>query len=171
MRIIKKCGLILFLNLALNSFGQNQPDAALTKKVEKAILSLKVKDPSVSDPVSVDSQLIWNSSKTQFAVVVKSKVLAGWHIYAYVPKTQPYLQYKLVLETPKGVTPLTDWTKPNSYPYADNIFVYKGQQVFTRYFSVKDLASGSKITTGLFYQTCDIRQCLPPKTKAKELKL
>lgn len=167
----KKYVLILFLILAVKSFGQKQPDAVFTKKVEKAALALKVKDPIVSDPVSVDTQIIWNSNKTQAAVVVKAKILAGWHIYAYVPKTQPYIQYKMVLDLPKGVTALAEWTKPNSFPYEDNIFVYKGQIVFTRYFSVKDLGAGAKITAGLSYQTCDIRQCLPPNTKVKELKL
>nr|WP_315242271.1 protein-disulfide reductase DsbD domain-containing protein [uncultured Flavobacterium sp.] len=171
MEIIKKYSFILFLALAVKTFAQKQPDAVFIKKVEKAAVGLKVKDPAVSDPVSVDAQVVWNSSKTQAAVIVKAKILPGWHIYAYVPKSQPYIQYKMMLDLPKGLTPLVEWTKPNSFPYEDNIFVYRGQIVFTRYFSAKDLTSGAKITAGLSYQTCDIRQCLPPNTKVKELKL
>lgn len=167
----KKYVLILLLALAVKSYGQKQPEAAFAKKVEKAALAFKLKDPIVSDPVSVDARLVWNESKNQLAVVVKAKLFPGWHIYAYVPSTQPYIQYKMVLDLPKGVTPLSEWNKPNSYPHEDNIFVYKGQIIFTRYFSVKDLGSGAKITAGLYYQTCDIRQCLPPNTKVKELKI
>lgn len=171
MKTFQKYGFILFLTLALKSYGQKPVDPVFTKKVEKAALTLKVKEPVVSDPVSVDAQLVWNSNKSQVAVVIKSKILAGWHIYAYVPKNQPYVQYKMILDLPAGVTPLAEWIKPNSYPYDDNIFVYKGQIIFTRYFSVKKIDAGAKITAGLFYQTCDIRQCLPPNTKVKELKL
>jgi DsbC/DsbD-like thiol-disulfide interchange protein len=171
MKTIKKIAFIFFVALMVKSYGQKQSDPVFTKKVEKAASGFKITGPNVADPVSVDAQLVWNSNKTQVAVIVKAKVLPGWHIYAYVPKTQPYIQYKMILEVPKGITALTEWTKPNSYPYENNIFVYEGELVFARYFSVKDLGAGAKIKAGLFYQTCDLRQCLPPNTKAKELKL
>ncbi|HEU0125093.1 protein-disulfide reductase DsbD domain-containing protein [Flavobacterium sp.] len=170
MAIIKKLALVVFLVFAVNSYGQ-KPDQAFIKKVEKTAGVFKIKDPVVSDPVSVDAQLIWNKSKTQLAVIVKAKVFEGWRIYAYVPPTQPYIQYQMVLELPKGVTALEDWLKPKPYPYEDNIFIYKGELTFIRYFSVKDLEANAKIKAGLFYQTCDIKQCLPPNTKSKELKL
>ncbi|RKR05099.1 disulfide bond corrector protein DsbC [Flavobacterium sp. 90] len=171
MIVFKRYAFILFMILGVKSYAQKQPDTGFTKKVEKAASALKVKSPVISDPVSLNAQVVWNDNKSQVAVVIKVKVLPGWHIYAYVPKNQPYIQSKMVLELPKGVTPLSEWTKPNSYPYEDNIFVYEGQMLFTRYFSVKDLGTGAKISAGLFYQTCDIRQCLPPNTKVKELKL
>lgn len=171
MRVFQKYIWVLFIILTVKTFAQKSLDLAFVKKVEKASLAFKVKAPETSDPVSVDAKVVWNSSKTQVAVVVKAKILAGWHIYAYVPNTQPYIQYDMVLNLPKSATPLGDWTKPNSYLYEDNIFVYKGELVFIRYFSVKDLEKNAVITAGLFYQTCDIKQCLQPNTKSKELKL
>lgn len=171
MKVFQKYIWVLFIILTVKSFAQQPLDPAFIKKVEKASIAFKIKAPETSDPVSVDAKLLWNSNKTQVAVVVKGKILAGWHIYAYVPDTQPYIQYEMVLDLPKGVTPLGEWTKPNSYPYEDNIFVYKGELIFIRYFSVNDFEKNAVITTGLFYQTCDIKQCLQPNTKTKELKL
>ncbi|MFD2940141.1 hypothetical protein [Flavobacterium notoginsengisoli] len=171
MKIIQKYVWLLFLVLTIKTFGQNSVDPSFVKKVQKAAGAFKIKDPVASDPVAVDAKLVWNSKKTQAAVIVKAKLLEGWHIYAYVPSTQPYIQYKMVLELPESINPLGDWIKPNSYPYEDNIFVYKGEIFFIRYFSVENLKKDAVIKAGLFYQTCDIKQCLQPNTKSRDLKL
>ncbi len=171
MIILKRQILILFLLAGFQVYSQKHISEKFSKTVDKAVKALNVKSPPVSDPVSVNTTLVYNDDKSQLAVIVKAKILQGWHIYAYVPKTEPYIQYKMILDAPKTLTALTEWSKPGSYPYEDNVFVYKGEVVFTRYYSVKGVTPGSKISAGLAYQTCDIRQCLPPNTKVKELKL
>lgn len=171
MKSIRKFAFFLFLLIMAKTYGQKPLDPSFVKKVEKTAATFKVTDPIASDPVSVDAKLVLNSKKTQFALIVKAKLLDGWHIYAYVPSTQPYIQYKMELELPENITPLGDWIKPSSYPYEDNIFVYKEEIFFIRYFSVENLKKDTVVKTGLFYQTCDIKQCLPPNSKTKELNL
>ncbi|WP_163410256.1 protein-disulfide reductase DsbD domain-containing protein [Flavobacterium ajazii] len=170
MNILKKYLFITLLGFAAKTYSQN-PDTAFLKKVQKAAASLSVEKPQNSDPVSVNSQLIWNKDKSRLAVIIKANILSGWHIYAYVPADQPYIKTDIVLELPEGITPLEEWTKPSAYPYEDNIFIYEGEIVFTRIFTVNNPEKDAVITVGLFYQTCDLRQCLPPRNKTKELKL
>ena len=107
MKIIEKYAFVLFLLIMVKTYGQKPLDKSFVKKVEKTAIAFKVKEPLASDPVSVDAKLVWNGNKTQAAVIVKAKLLDGWHIYAYVPNTQPYIQYKMVLEVPKSVIPVS----------------------------------------------------------------
>lgn len=169
MKNLKKHTLFLFLILVSKTYGQEKVKESFIQKVDKVISDLEVQSPSPSDPVSLASKVIWNDSKTQIAVVVKVKVLQGWHIYSYVPDTQPYIQSSMILELPEGISAITEWTKPDSYPFEDNIFVYEGEVSFVRYFTVKEVILKAKIKAGLHYQTCDLRQCLPPDTKEEEL--
>lgn len=169
MKNLQTAVFFLFLALAAQTYGQEKLKEAFIQKVDKAVAALELQAPLSSDPVSLACKAVWNDDKTQIAVVVKVKVLAGWHIYSYVPETQPYIQSSLILELPEGITAITEWTKPASYPFEDSIFVYEGEVSFIRYFTVKKIVPDAKIKAGMHYQTCDLRQCLPPDSKEEEL--
>lgn len=169
MITLKNYTFFLLLIIGIKTYSQERIKPCFIQQVDKAASELKVIDPNNADPVSLTARLIWNDKKNQAAVIIKLKVLEGWHIYSYVPDTQPYVQSTMVLELPKGVSAITEWTKPASYPFEDNIFVYEGDVCFIRYFSVKEVGSNARIKAGLHYQTCDIRQCLPPDEKVEEL--
>lgn len=164
--------MVIFLLISANISAQNKnvaPD--LESDVQKAAGSLQVEEPNLRDPVALNAAIIFGKDKKQFAVILKVKVLRNWHIYAYVPDSQPYIQTELKLSAPEGVTELGDWHKPAAYPSSDGVFVYEGNMVFVRYFSVEKLGTEKELNVGLFYQTCDLQQCLAPNTKMKKLLL
>ncbi|MBD0825475.1 protein-disulfide reductase DsbD domain-containing protein [Aestuariibaculum marinum] len=139
-------------------------------EVENAAKKLSLENPEFSDPVMVNASTVWNKSRDKVAVVVKASILSGWHIYAYVPQTQPYIQYDMVLEAPEGWEALGEWEAPKPYPYEQGIMIYKGIITFTKYFEVKN-HSNKNLTAGLFYQTCNINQCLRPNQKVINLNI
>lgn len=159
----------LFVQLSWSQSTKVASD--LKEKIEKASIELKTSLTNYMDPVSINATLVWSDNKKQLAVVMKASIEDQWHIYAYVPETQPYITSKLKLELPKGITAIGDWELPYSEPYDDGIYVYHGTPVFVRYCSVENYAMASTIKCGLYYQTCDLRKCFPPETKSKTLKL
>lgn len=140
-------------------------------KVKNEAKSLVIESPNANKPVSVNATAILNSGKTQLAVVIKVKILEGWHIYAMVPETEPYVQSEILFEAPDTVIPLNNWEVPDAYPYENMIFVYKDELVFTRYFSLSSNHNPQHLKAGLFYQTCNERQCLPPNENIINLNL
>lgn len=146
-----------------------KPD--LKKEVETVSSELSTSPTNPMDPVAVNATLVWSKDKTQVAIILKANIADGWHIYAYVPETQPYIASKLELELPIGINTIGEWEKPYSEPYGDDIYVYHDTPIFVQYCSVGNFTKGSEINCGLFYQTCDLRKCFPPQTKSKTLKL
>ena len=162
---------MLFLVL---QFGWAQPTKVLptlNQKVEKAALNLSTNETNPMDPLSLNATIVWSEDKTQLAVVMKANLEDEWHIYAYVPKTQPYITSELQLELPKGIKAINDWEKPYSEPYDDGVYVYHGELIFVQYCSVGSYSNEAMITCGLYYQTCDLYKCFPPETKTKDLNL
>ncbi|SFW19376.1 hypothetical protein SAMN02927921_00470 [Sinomicrobium oceani] len=88
------------------TIAQTAVVADLAAKVEETSQEMYVEDPVLQDPVSLNAALVWSNDKKQLAVVMKVRVLEGWHIYAYVPDSQPYLTAELKLSAPDGVTPI-----------------------------------------------------------------
>ncbi|HEX9828475.1 MAG TPA: protein-disulfide reductase DsbD domain-containing protein [Flavobacteriaceae bacterium] len=152
-------------------WGQQDVDVKFKELVSAAAKDIAVAEPDFRNPVSVKSHLQWNSDKTLLAVMIKAKIMFGWHIYALVPKTQPYIQSKLILELPNGLTPMGDWELPAAFPYEQGNYTYQGEVVFIRYVKKQQPEITENIIAGLYYQTCDIKQCLPPRKETTELQL
>jgi hypothetical protein len=152
-----------------SAFSQEKVKDDLRKKAQEAAKGLGVLAPDMRSPVSVNAKAIWSDDKKQLAVILKVEVLDNWHIYAHVPPDQPYIESELRLSAPEGLTALEKWETPVPYPYEDGIFVYKGSLLFIRYFSVKKAVENKTVEVGLYYQTCDIRQCLPPELEMVKL--
>ncbi|WP_282135772.1 protein-disulfide reductase DsbD domain-containing protein [Seonamhaeicola maritimus] len=164
--------LLTLILVAQFSFAQTtKVSEDLKKKVEAASSELFTSPTNPMDPVAVNSTLVWSDDKTQVAVILKANIADEWHIYAYVPETQPYIASKLELELPAGVKAMGEWEKPYSEPYGDDIYVYHGTPVFVQYCSVGEFTKGAEINCGLYYQTCDLRKCFPPQSKSKTFKL
>lgn len=164
--------ILLFVLLSVNTvcFAQEKSIApALEAQVQKIAETMSVDQPLLRDPVALNAKIVWGKDRKQFAVVMKVRVLRDWHIYAHVPNTQPYIETELKVNLPKGVSGISDWQKPNAYPSSDGVFVYEGNLIFIKYFSAENITENTEITVGLYYQTCDLKQCLPPNTKMKKL--
>lgn len=171
---MNKSILVYFIIFSSINLALGQPDGIQKDLVIKANETAKkmITDrPLVSDPVMFNAQLVWRDDKKQVAVVMKVDVHYDWHIYAIVPPTQPYITSKLILDLPTGVSPIGKWEKPSVYPSSDDIYVYKGELVFIHYLSVDETIRDGKLNCGIYYQTCDERQCLPPQSKTLKLSL
>ena len=168
----KALPICLCLLLVIQSvYSQEKVEDELRKKVEEAAAGLDVPAPDPFSPVSVKAGTVWSDDKKQLALIMKVEVLENWHIYALVPPDQPYIQSELRLLPPDGLTPLEKWETPVPYAYGDGIFVYKGSLLFIHYFSVKKTVDNKTLEAGLYYQTCDFNQCLPPELEMIKLAL
>lgn len=164
----------VFVLLFVVQFGWSQTTKilpSLKQKVEKTAMELATDETNPMDPVAVNAKLVWSEDKTQLAVIMKASIEDQWHIYAHVPETQPYIVSELLLELPKGINAIDDWELPHSSPYNDGIYIYEGALVFVQYCSVGKFDEQGKITSGLYYQTCDRYKCFPPETKTKDLSM
>ena len=151
-------------------FSQEVKDD-LRKKAREAAKGLTVLVPHSHSPVSVNAKSVWSEDKKQLAVILKVEVLDEWHIYAYVPPDQPYIQSELRLLPPEQLVALDKWETPIPYPYADGIFIYKGSLVFIRYFSVTKPVENLTVEVGLYFQTCNFSECLPPELEMIKISL
>jgi hypothetical protein len=152
-------------------FSQEKENDDLKRKAREAAAGFTIPAPDMLSPVSVNAKAVWSDDKKQLAVIMKVEVLDNWHIYAHVPPDQPYIVSELRLSAPDGIMPVEEWETPIPYSYADGILVYKGSLIFIRYFSVKKVLTNMTVGVGLYYQTCNINECLPPELEMIKLAL
>ncbi len=146
--------------------------APIATAPNKPHAEIKVPKPTAGKPVQLNAGLQHNPDGT-VTVVVKARILGGWHIYSQVPANQPYVVTTLELE-PTGLTAVGQWAMPNGRPYPElpGVTVYEGNVTFERTLEVDSSASGPrtvKVVVG--YQTCDHTMCFPPTTKEFTLAL
>ncbi|WP_405291757.1 hypothetical protein [Algibacter sp. Ld11] len=163
--------ILLFITSGIGWAQKTEILPDLINKVELASNTLEEAKPNHMDPLALKATLVWSEDKSQLAIIMKATLLEGWHIYAYVPETQPYIATDMRLILPKGITKIKDWENPYSTPYENGIYIYEGSIVFVQYCSVNSFNKDDVITSGLYYQTCDIRKCFPPETKTISLVL
>lgn len=162
---------VLFLTMQFGWAQKKDIAQDLISKVEQVSNDIKVGAPNPMDPLALNATIVWSNDKSQLAVVIKATLLEGWHIYAYVPETQPYINTELRLELPKGISSIGDWEMPYNTPYEKGIYVYEETLVFVQYCTVNSFNEEAIISAGLYYQTCDQHKCFPPTTKTKRLSL
>ncbi|MCK0131244.1 hypothetical protein MWU59_06960 [Flavobacteriaceae bacterium F08102] len=163
--------LLLFIGISINGIAQDEIHDDLLKKVALDSIQWDLTAPKLSDPVSVETTVVYSDDKSQIAVITKADILKDWHIYAIVPPSQPYIESDLQIELPDGLRAISTDETPAPYPYVDDIYVYKNRIRFVKYYALTPMAKGKNLKVGLYYQTCDINQCLPPKTKESTFKL
>jgi len=141
------------------------------KKLASGIKELSCALPDERDPVSINAVLIKEKGTGKMAIVIKAMIAPGWHLYCFVPSDMPYIPAECLLKLPAGVTAVGGWEK--SRPMASGtdrgVLIWEGETVF-----VQRLKSGNSdmkgvIQTGLSYQSCNLRQCLPPADKLFDL--
>lgn len=171
MRKIIGIFFMVFLAVHLGQAQSSKVSPQLKEKVAKVASELETFVPYQLDPLSLNATIVWAADRTQFAVVLKALVLDNWHIYAYVPPTQPFIATELKLDLPPGISTIGDWEKPAFNPYQDGIYVYKGELVFVQYCLAEDIGQENQVRAGLYYQSCDLHKCFLPREKIKDLKL
>ncbi|WP_298709924.1 protein-disulfide reductase DsbD domain-containing protein [Chitinophaga sp.] len=156
--------LFLLLLLPAAAFCQSRFD----EKIRKEAAALKCPPPEEARPVTVNAMLVTDNDS--LAVVVKTAILPGWHIYAFVPDNQPYIQLDPILEAPASLRKAGAWIKSEPMPSMTDpgVLIYEDQALFVQKFARTDKAGG-KIKAGLYFQCCDIKQCLPPDETTVQL--
>lgn len=161
---------IIICFLQLNTLSAQTKEESFDQQIARLADSLKCSIPDEENPVMLNAQLVSSNKGDSIAVIVKVSMASGWHLYAYVPPNLPYITTELLLESNADLNVAGEWKK--SSPIASTtdigVLIYEDVAIFTR-----KLAKGSKtpgkITTGLYYQTCNLQQCLPPTERKLEL--
>jgi hypothetical protein len=137
---------------------------SLDRKISKAAAGLICPIADEQNPVTLNSMLVTDFQGDSIAVIVKANLAKGWHIYAFVPENQPYIVTECLLEPDANLQPVGKWVK--SAPIASNtdkgVFIYENTAFFIHKMKKKSKNVKGKISTGLYYQTCNLQQCLPP---------
>lgn len=143
----------------------------LDVKIRETARLLSCPQPDEQNPVTLNAQSVREGDS--IAIIVKALMAPGWHIYAYVPPTQPYIAIDQILRLPENIRAVGDWKKTQPSASADDpgVLIYEQEAVFIHK-AVKLSAAPSEevIRAGLYYQTCNLRQCLPPEEKVFEIK-
>ena len=160
-----KAIVIAFLFPVLFANAQSSFD----KKITEAAKQLKCEIPGQQQPVTLNAQLV--SSSDSLAIIVKVAIAPGWHIYSYVPQNQPYIPIDHILQLPDDVRAVGKWqsTEPMSTANDPGVLIYETEALFVQKEVKNAGAKPGKISAGLYYQTCNLRQCLQPVEKSFEL--
>ena len=174
-------GIVLSIQLFYSAFtSANEVTKNYTlDQFDEAVDALPVAKTSRQDPVQVSAMLIPAQAEPGETVVVvqKIRIHPNWHIYAYVPKTQPFIVTQWKLDMGDDLFAVDRWSgfEPTPYKRVPGIEVYKStsDMVFYRELMLSDDPEESdvEVNVGILYQACDPEICLPPVTKLKELSL
>lgn len=139
-------------------------------KIMEAAKHIACPQPDERTPVTLNAQSV--NEGDSVAIIVKVSIAPGWHIYAYVPSTQPYIAIDHILQLPENVRTVGEWkkTEPEVSSSDPGVLIYKDEAVFIHKAVKLPRGAGGLIKAGLYYQTCDLRQCLPPKERTFDLK-
>lgn len=143
----------------------------LDVKIRETVKHIVCPQPDEREPVTLNAQSV--NEGDSIAVIVKVSLAPGWHIYAYVPPASPYIVIDQVLRLPENVRSVGDWKKSEPETTSDDpgVLIYKDEAVFIhKAVKLRNAKGEGLIKAGLYYQTCNLRQCLPPKEKTFELK-
>lgn len=151
---------------------QARAQSPLDRKIAAAGQSLQCGRPDEGHPVSIGAALVTEGDS--IGVIVKVELAPGWHIYDYVPPSLPYIPIDTVLKLPAGVRGVGSWIKSAPMASANDpgVLIYEGEAVFVHKVvrgRGSGPAGGGTIQAGLYYQTCNLRQCLPPVETTIEL--
>lgn len=152
---------LFFLFPVLSASAQSKFDT----KIAEAAKQMACPPPGEQDPVSLNVKSIVDGDS--IGIVVKVALAPGWHIYAYVPPTLPYIAIDQILQLPEKVKAVGEWQKSEPEGSADDpgVLMYENEAVFIRKAVKLSPNEAGVIRAGLYYQTCNSRQCLPPREK------
>lgn len=159
--------IIMMLFPVLCAKAQSSFDVAIAAAAKQ----LKCAEPDEEKPVTLKAQLVKEGDS--IAVIVKVQMAPGWHIYQYVPSSQPYIPIEHILKVPENVRIVGEWekTKPTSSANDPGVLIYEQEAVFVhKALKLSDGKAEDVVRAGLYYQTCNLRQCLPPEEEVFDLK-
>lgn len=140
--------------------------ANFESKIEKAVTTMECPDPDESQPVRVNAQVVVDQDS--IAIIIKCRIAMGWHIYDYVSPNLPYIASKPVIQLPDDISSCGSWvkTEPSATALDPGVLIFEKEAVYIhKALRRPDAKENGIIKAGLYFQTCNIRQCLPPVEK------
>lgn len=163
---------LLFLCMLQAGFLTAQTtDNGFDKRIARAADSLVCAEPDEERPVTLNAKLVADHGGDSVAVIIKACLAPGWHIYAYVPENMPYILTECLLQSDANAKPVGTWSKsiPKTSTTDKGVMIYEDVALFTHKLKKTFTSVQGKIGTGLYYQTCNLQQCLPPVETKIEL--
>jgi len=159
--------LLAILIQALSANAQSKLDVKISEATKHMVCPL----PDEMNPVTLNAQSV--NEGDSIGIIVKVAMAPGWHIYAYVPSGQPYIAIDQILQVPENCKTVGEWkkTEPSASSDAPGVLIYEEEAVFIhKLVKLPQAKMDGIVKAGLYYQTCNLRQCLPPRGKTFELR-
>lgn len=135
------------------------------KDIYLAQKNIKLEEVNHSNPVVCSSNLVILSSGNQ-VIITKIKIADGYHIYANVSDTDPYVKTQINYELPSSYI-LGKTIVPEGLYFNDSgTTQYEGELVFVQYiFGASTNISKDLVCITASWQCCDTKICFPPVEK------
>ena len=141
------------------------------KLKEEALRKVELLKTDVTNdlnPVTVNAEIVWSEDKSQMAIILKASINPGWHTYALVPDTEPYVATEAQFAVPEGFAKHSEIEASPSKPYDNGVYIYEDECYFIQYCKAPQAAKGT-VSAGVYYQVCDVHKCFPPALLSKEI--
>ncbi|MBV4360401.1 protein-disulfide reductase DsbD domain-containing protein [Pinibacter aurantiacus] len=153
----------------INTYDKNVEGNDYKKKLQsKSYSQVKTGQTSDVEPVSIAAGIV-DKDASEKQVVVKMKIHPGYHIYAFVSQTDPYIETKVNVSVPVGYSLSAEMKKPSFKYFNDSgTTIYDDEVMF-----VQDIKGEGKadLTCTVSYQCCDDHICFPPVEKEYKLQV
>lgn len=138
------------------------------------IAAVEVDEPERGKPVKFTCDLVpvRTDAGERYRLTVKAKVLEGWHIYAEVPRGQPYTTTSFDAAISEGYRACGEWetTPPQRYIGEPGVLIWEGDCKFTLDIEQIDRnANPIQVKLTVAYQACDDNSCMRPTKKTFDL--
>ncbi len=161
-----------------NALPDSIKSAAKLEKLDASqfdtlVSEIKVPQASDADPVQFKAVLrrVETPEGQRIRLIVKSKIQQGWHLYANVPQTSPYIQTEFEAFEISNLKAAGQWKKSAGQPSIDDpsLLIWENDVVIWRDYSEVEQGEKSKLDLEIRYQACDSNRCFAPKTITFEL--
>lgn len=128
--------------------------------------NIRLENTDENNPVSV-AVGIENAANGHKRVIIKMKIHSGYHIYANVAKSDPFIATTVEMQLPAGCQLAGELKKPSFKAFNDN-----GTTIYEDEISFAQEISGTGIVKCVVgYQCCDAHICMPPVKKEFSLEV
>lgn len=161
--------------------------ASAGEELPAIIEAMKIDEPDRSNPVTYSCSIVRSpvDAGWDYRLVVKFRILKGWHLYSFVPSGVPYTATQLKVEADDAIELDEKWSLSAAKPLRENpkIAVWEDECVFTRQIRFAERvvaqadkktgrsAAGYSLKLNIDFQTCNEVMCMPPESRSEVLAL
>lgn len=136
------------------------------KRMEEQQTETAEEQTSDANPVAVTASVRVADGKRE--LVVRFKIHPGYHIYADVAPSDPYIPTEIQLELPEGVS-AGSWKASQPGKFGETgTTIYESSSEYT---CPLEGNGRGKLKCTISYQCCDTHVCMPPVNKELEVNL